>query len=36
LAFLSLVWRKSGNLTVTDTTHALLDAVRNLLAAVAG
>ena len=30
---LSLWWRKSGNLTVTDTTHALIDAVRNALAA---
>lgn len=32
---LSYWWRKSGNLTVNNTTHALLDAVRNILAAVA-
>ena len=30
---LSLWWRKSGNLTVTDTTHALLQAFRAILAA---
>lgn len=29
---LSLWWRKSGNLVVNDTAHALLDAVRNGLA----
>lgn len=29
---LSLWWRKSGNLVVTDTAHALLDGVRNGLA----
>jgi membrane protease YdiL (CAAX protease family) len=27
--FLSIWWRKSGNLEVTGTTHALADAVRN-------
>lgn len=32
---LSLWWRKSGNLFVNNTTHALLDTVRNILAAVA-
>jgi len=32
---LSLWWRRSGNLTVTNTTHAVLDAVRNSLAAFA-
>jgi hypothetical protein len=30
---LSLWWRKSGNLVVNNTTHALIDAVRSLLAA---
>lgn len=29
---LSLWWRRSGNLTVNDTAHALLDAVRNGIA----
>jgi membrane protease YdiL (CAAX protease family) len=29
---LSYWWRKSGNLTVTGTSHALIDAVRNALA----
>ncbi len=29
---LSLLWRKSGNLAVPDTTHALLEAVRSILA----
>lgn len=28
---LSCWWRKSGNLTVTGTIHALMDAVRNAL-----
>jgi Type II CAAX prenyl endopeptidase Rce1-like len=32
---LSLLWRKSGNLTFPDTTHALLEAVRSVLAAAA-
>lgn len=32
---LSLWWRASGNLAVTDTAHALLDSVRNSLALVA-
>lgn len=32
---LSLWWRKSGNLTVPDTAHAFLDAVRSTLAAAA-
>ncbi len=32
---LSLWWRASGNLVVTDTAHALLDSVRNSLALVA-
>jgi membrane protease YdiL (CAAX protease family) len=29
--FLSMAWRRSGNLAVTSTTHALIDAVRNAL-----
>jgi membrane protease YdiL (CAAX protease family) len=29
---LSLLWRKSGNLAFPDTAHALLEAVRNVLA----
>ena len=28
---LSLWWRKSGNLTVNNTTHAVIDAVRAML-----
>lgn len=32
---LSYWWRKSGNLTVNDTAHALLDTIRNVLAAIA-
>ncbi len=32
---LSLLWRKSGNLTFPDTTHALLEAVRSILSAAA-
>ncbi|HZO73141.1 MAG TPA: CPBP family intramembrane glutamic endopeptidase [Ktedonobacteraceae bacterium] len=31
---LSLWWRKSGNMVVNDTAHALLDAIRNGLAGV--
>ncbi len=31
---LSLWWRKSGNLVVTDTTHAFLEALRSVLAAL--
>jgi quinol-cytochrome oxidoreductase complex cytochrome b subunit len=27
--FLSMAWRRSGNLAVTSGTHALIDAVRN-------
>jgi membrane protease YdiL (CAAX protease family) len=27
--FLSIFWRKSGNLGVTATTHALVDSIRN-------
>jgi membrane protease YdiL (CAAX protease family) len=30
---LSLLWRKTGNLAVPDTTHAFLEAVRSILAA---
>ena len=33
---LSLWWRRSGNLTVTGTTHALLDTIRNVLVGVSG
>jgi membrane protease YdiL (CAAX protease family) len=29
--FLSIWWRKSGNLGVTSTTHALADAIRNAI-----
>ena len=32
---LSFWWRQSGNLTVNNTTHAFLDAVRDILAALA-
>lgn len=31
---LSLWWRKSGNLVVTDTAHAALDTVRNVISAL--
>lgn len=31
---LSLWWRKSGNLVVTDTAHAVLDTVRNMISAL--
>lgn len=29
--FISMAWRRSGNLAVTAGTHALIDAVRNAL-----
>jgi hypothetical protein len=32
---LSLWWRQSGNLVVTGTTHALIDAVRNVFSGIA-
>jgi membrane protease YdiL (CAAX protease family) len=31
---LSIWWRRSGNLTVPGTTHALLDTIRNVLIGV--